>query len=89
MKRTFASLYLFAILGMPSHAQGTNTHVQQITYNQVDTISLTMVIYYPPDMEQEEIYPAMIYFFGGGTDIARIDARSSMYVADKQSKVFR
>ena len=66
MKRTFASLCLFSILAMAARSQGTDTPVQQIIYKQVDTVCLTMDIYFPPDMDEDQTYPAMIYFFGGG-----------------------
>ena len=47
-------------------AQGSDTEFLQVVYKQIDTVSLSIDIYYPPDMDKTESYPAMIFFFGGG-----------------------
>lgn len=54
------------ITGNPSRAQGAVPGERHLVYKQIDTVSLSMDIYYPPDMDQEETFPAMIFFFGGG-----------------------
>jgi acetyl esterase len=38
----------------------------QIVYKEIDGITLKMDIYYPPDIGTQDLYPAMVYFFGGG-----------------------
>ncbi|WP_017256944.1 alpha/beta hydrolase [Pedobacter arcticus] len=37
-----------------------------ITYKQVDTTTLKMEVIYPPDLVKSKIYPAVVFFFGGG-----------------------
>ena len=38
----------------------------RLYYKQIDTVTLSLDIYYPPDMDEAGSYPAMIFFFGGG-----------------------
>ena len=52
--------------GLSVFAQGNDTDFIQVVYKQIDTVSLSMDIYYPPDMDKAKSYPAMIFFFGGG-----------------------
>lgn len=56
-------LTLLIGLSISTFAQQT---VTQYVYKKVDTVSLTMDIYYPPSMDASKKYPAMIFFFGGG-----------------------
>ncbi|EAZ83153.1 alpha/beta hydrolase [Algoriphagus machipongonensis] len=37
-----------------------------IPYKEVDTTKLYMEVIYPENMQEEESYPAMVFFFGGG-----------------------
>ena len=39
---------------------------KQVTYKQIDTISLTLDVYYPTNYDTSSTYPAIIFFFGGG-----------------------
>ena len=39
---------------------------QQILYKQIDTTNLFMEVYQPEKMDSTKIYPAMVFFFGGG-----------------------
>jgi acetyl esterase/lipase len=39
---------------------------KEVVYKTIDTVSLSMEIYYPENLKPSEKYPAMIYFFGGG-----------------------
>jgi acetyl esterase len=66
MNKAILSLIILFIIGIPSHAQRTETSISQSIYKQIDTVSLVMDIYYPPDMDMAKSYPAMIFFFGGG-----------------------
>ena len=59
-------LHTLFLTGMSSHAQETVPSKRHLVYKQVDTVSLFMDIYYPPDMDQTATFPAMIFFFGGG-----------------------
>lgn len=44
-----------------------NTFSQEkFIYKTIDTVSLSMEIYYPPQLDATKKYPAMIFFFGGG-----------------------
>ncbi len=66
MNKAFLSLIILLIIGIPSHAQRTEMSISQSIYKQIDTVSLLMHIYHPPNMDKAKSYPAMIYFFGGG-----------------------
>lgn len=37
---------------------------EKVVYKTVDTLSLSMEIYYPKDLEQGKKYPTMIFFSG-------------------------
>jgi acetyl esterase/lipase len=39
---------------------------KEVVYKTIDTVSLSMEIYYPENLNPDEKYPSMIYFFGGG-----------------------
>lgn len=39
---------------------------EQFVYKTIDTTSLAMEVFYPKNMDQGKMYPAMIFFFGGG-----------------------
>ena len=42
-------------------------HAQKrVVYKEVDTIKLSLEIYYPENMNKTKEYPAMVFFFGGG-----------------------
>lgn len=66
MNKAFLSLIILLFNGIPSHAQRTEMSISQSIYKQIDTVSLLMHIYHPPNMDKAKSYPAMIYFFGGG-----------------------
>ena len=66
MKRHILILLILSLAGLSLVAQGNDDDFTQVVYKQIDTITLSMDIYYPPDMDEAESYPAMIFFFGGG-----------------------
>ncbi len=66
MNKAFLILMILSSAGLSVFAQGNDTDFIQVVYKQIDTVSLSMDIYYPPDMDKTESYPAMIFFFGGG-----------------------
>lgn len=66
MNKALLSLIILFFYGLSSHAQDTEKSISQIVYKQIDTVSLVMDIYYPPEMDKTKSYPAMIFFFGGG-----------------------
>jgi len=61
MKRV-ALVFIVLFVGVSLIAQPD----KQIVYKQIDTVSLSMDVYFPDDIEESERYPAMIFFFGGG-----------------------
>jgi acetyl esterase/lipase len=66
MNKTIVLLNLLLLIGTLAHSQESEICTKRIIYKEIDTVSLFMDIYYPPDMDKEKSYPAMIYFFGGG-----------------------
>jgi len=66
MNKLFLSLIILLFIGISSFAQRTEMSISQSIYKQIDTVSLLMHIYHPPNMDKAKSYPAMIYFFGGG-----------------------
>ena len=64
----YLSLFAFII----TIATAAGQKVEQRTYKQIDTLSLQMDIYYPPQMEAGKSYPAMVFFFGGGWNGGRV-----------------
>ncbi len=40
--------------------------VETIVYKKIDTVVLTMDIYYPEDYSQDSSYPSIVFYFGGG-----------------------
>lgn len=39
---------------------------EQILYKQIDTINLFMEVYHPEKIDSAKIYPAIVFYFGGG-----------------------
>ena len=66
MKGHIIILLLLSSAGLSIFAQGKDIEFTQVVYKQIDSVTLSMDIYYPPDMDNAESYPAMIFFFGGG-----------------------
>ena len=66
MKKTILSLSVLIILRIPLFCQQNEISIDHRIYKQIDTVSLVLDIYNPPDMEDEKSYPAMVFFFGGG-----------------------
>ena len=59
MKARFSILCLF-LISTVSFSQ------EKLVYKTIDSTSLSMEIYYPENIQDDQQYPAMIYFFGGG-----------------------
>jgi acetyl esterase/lipase len=66
MKAPMLILLILFSAGQSVSAQGNENDIIQVVYKQIDTVSLSMEIYYPPDMDKTASYPVMIFFFGGG-----------------------
>ena len=64
-KQHIASIIILSI-GILFTAKNNAQDHKQIVYKTIDTVSLSMDFYYPPDMDVRKTYPAMIFFFGGG-----------------------
>lgn len=39
---------------------------ESIVYKQIDSINLSMKVYFPKNMDTIKKYPAIVFFFGGG-----------------------
>ncbi len=39
---------------------------KQVVDKQIDTTALKLDVYYPPDYDSRNVYPAIVFFFGGG-----------------------
>ncbi|MCX6209589.1 MAG: carboxylesterase family protein [Bacteroidetes bacterium] len=39
---------------------------EQVVYKEVNATKLLMDVYYPEKIDSSKIYPAMVFFFGGG-----------------------
>jgi acetyl esterase len=39
---------------------------EQIVYKEINTTKLLMDVYYPKNIDSSKVYPAMVFFFGGG-----------------------
>ena len=39
---------------------------ERVVYKQVDTTALSLDVYYPREYDTTQLYPAMVFFFGGG-----------------------
>ncbi len=52
------------------HAEGTPANAPEnpviVTYKHLDSLELRLRLYYPPDVDPRENFPAIIFFFGGG-----------------------
>lgn len=63
MKKKYTLLFVMIILlAGPGLSQ---TH-EQVIYKQIDTISLSLEVYYPANYQSSGPHPAMVFFFGGG-----------------------
>ncbi len=62
----FRNLQLIIFLSAMLFAGSSSLAQKAIEYKQVDTLKLSMKIYYPPQMNDSVAYPAMVFFFGGG-----------------------
>jgi len=57
----------FVILSIILSVCYSNSYAQkEFIYKQVDTTGLFMEVYFPPDLDSKQSYPAMVFFFGGG-----------------------
>ena len=61
--KNLLSIVLFSVVfSMTLFSQAPDT----ITYKQVDTTELILVLDYPPGFDESKEYPAIVFFFGGG-----------------------
>jgi len=57
---------VIAILLLCCIANGSSQEPVQISYKQIDTVDLHMIVYSPESINSEDKSPAMVFFFGGG-----------------------
>jgi acetyl esterase len=58
--KNLMTLFILLITGLISYSQ------ERVQYKQVDTTTLSMELYYPSTLNSAKIYPAILFFFGGG-----------------------
>jgi len=63
---TLCSVSLFNSKVNGQESQSPYTKSIDITYKQIDTISLNLTLFYPSDSSETTSYPAIVFFFGGG-----------------------
>ncbi len=83
MKTTFLSVILIILWLMPAVAQ--DHPYQTFTYKTIDTVGLTINVYYPPNYTEGEKLPAIVFFFGGGWvkgDPSHFDPQCKALAAD-------
>jgi acetyl esterase/lipase len=59
-KTIFTLLFSFILLTTDGSAQ------EQLVYKEINATKLLMDVYYPEKMDSSKVYPAMVFFFGGG-----------------------
>lgn len=59
-KAFFTITLSFKLLSTISSAQ------EKVVYKEIDDTKLSMEIYYPEKIDSSKVYPAMVFFFGGG-----------------------
>jgi len=59
-KTIFTLLFSFILLTTDGSAQ------EQLVYKEINSTKLLMDVYYPEKMDSSKVYPAMVFFFGGG-----------------------
>jgi acetyl esterase/lipase len=65
MKKFTVLMFFFFGLSTTAFAQKAIGE-KNIVYKQIDTTSLSLIFYYPDNFDTTKIYPAIIFFFGGG-----------------------
>ncbi|MCK5820566.1 MAG: alpha/beta hydrolase fold domain-containing protein [Bacteroidales bacterium] len=75
MKSFFIQSVLIIVLSITgaictqAHGQNKQSPEAQasvLTYKQIDTVSLNLTLFYPSDLNEARLYPAIVFFFGGG-----------------------
>lgn len=65
-------LFLYWLLLSVPQLEGQPSGQTQVVYKTIDTTRLHLEIYYPETMDSNRLYPAMIFFFGGGWNTGKI-----------------
>jgi len=66
MRKTLLIFILFLFSSIHTQAQVTESSVKKFIYKKVGKSALKLQVIYPPVLEKEKSYPAMVFFFGGG-----------------------
>ncbi len=67
MKRLL--IFLFLSIHFNSYSQPIPSFEKQplvVTYKEIDTLKLTLFLYFPEEYSKSKQYPAIVLFFGGG-----------------------
>ncbi len=62
----FVTVLVFITFILSTQAQKPDREYKTIVYKNIDTVALTMDLYFPPELDINKSYPAMVFFFGGG-----------------------
>ncbi len=65
-------LFLYWLLLSVPQLEGQPSGQTQVVYKTIDTTRLHLEIYFPETMDSNRLYPAMIFFFGGGWNTGKI-----------------
>ena len=61
----FSKAFSFLIL-IFTFSYSISSAQEQVFYKEVNATKLSMDIYYPDKVDTSKVYPAMVFFFGGG-----------------------
>ena len=68
MKTLLITTLLLLTTGVTSVAQ----RQERVIYKQVDTTDLYLDVYYPAEYDTTQVYPAIVFFFGGGWKVGDV-----------------
>ncbi|MEN8230997.1 MAG: alpha/beta hydrolase fold domain-containing protein [Bacteroidota bacterium] len=57
---------IYIIFILASGLSGFAQHIHQLPYKQIDSVSLSMKVFFPEKYDTSNTYPAIVFFFGGG-----------------------
>jgi acetyl esterase/lipase len=66
MKNIIGLCFLFFTTIIIGYAQGDTTAYESVIYKKIDIAQLEMRVFLPPQRDSTHIYPAMVFFSGGG-----------------------
>ena len=70
MKYTLLTIVISLLI--QSHTYGQEVKIDSVIYKKKDTVSLIMKVIYPPSMDRNKKYPAMVFYSGGNWDYGNL-----------------